>query len=413
MKKITYKKVWLDKKWQDNVCFEVDDHFIIQKITKNYTEKDPQADASRLGDDSVLIPGFSNAHSHSFQYAMVGLTEKIDPSRPMDDFWSWRTEMYQLAQTINPSMLYSITKNLYRALKKNGFVHVHEFHYLHHQSDGTPYHNPLEMCWPIIEAAQEVDIQLTLIPVFYERSNFDGSVNPLQKRFYFSSLDPYLKLVSELITQSKSYSHLKIGYGVHSLRAARPEMVKEIFSQAGKNYECHMHIAEQTKEVDDSINFLKKRPVEWFLDNVNYNDKTYLIHATHMNTDEIKHLAQSPIKVVLCPSTEGNLGDGIFPLVNFWQTGGKFLIGTDSHVGINPWEELRWLDYTQRMIHRRRNIFYREEMTQITNTAEILLNHIWEQSQTEFSVGRKLDGIILSDVKDEENVFSKLIYGLC
>jgi formimidoylglutamate deiminase len=305
----------------------------------------------------LAIPGFQNAHSHGFQYAMAGLAEVHNISHTSDDFWSWRDAMYKLALSVNPDQMESIAAMLYAEMLRHGYTNVAEFHYVHHDKNGEHYHNLVEMGSRMIAGAKSAGIGITLVPIFYQKGGFGKAPTEGQKRFISPDIDSYLRLLESSSDACSNYEHANIGIGIHSMRGVEPKDIAEIAKSGPQDIPFHIHISEQLKEIEDSIAYLKKRPVEWMLDNVDMNDRFHLVHATHLTDSETQGIAQSKANVVICPSTEGNLGDGIFPLRDFQSYDGHWSIGTDSHVGLNPLEELRILDYGQRLITHKRNTF--------------------------------------------------------
>jgi len=336
--------------WRQNVSATLDDNgfFTSLKIDDN-----PHNLPSI---DGYAIPGGTNLHCHAFQRAMAGLGEVRGTSA--DSFWSWREVMYKFVAIIDPDDLRAIATRLYVDFLKGGFTSVGEFHYLHHSPDGTPYDDPAQMSLAIIEAARNSGIALTHLPVFYAHSGFGGTApNEGQKRFVHS-LDNYAKLLQNLKGHCHSPLH-KIGIAPHSLRAVTPDellKLEEFHRDMVADGPVHIHIAEQTKEVDDCIAHCGARPVEWLLDNMALDASWCLIHATHMTADETRNMAKSGAIAGLCPMTEANLGDGIFPAEEFVAAGGKFGVGTDSNIRTNVAEELQMLEYSQRLSKRRRNI---------------------------------------------------------
>ncbi len=310
--------------------------------------------------NGYAIPGITNAHSHAFQYAMAGLTERHQFSNYADDFWSWRDKMYQIALSINPDQLEDIATYLYAEMLRNGYTHVCEFHYLHHDQNGSTYDNKAELGGRLINAADKAGIKITLIPIFYQQGGFGIKPSEEQRRFISKDIDTYEALWQASEKVCMTYQHASIAKGIHSLRAVEPELISKYVSELKGDHEVHMHIAEQLKEIEGSINYLGCRPVEWALNNLELNGDFHFVHATHMTTNETSDLAKTGANVVLCPSTEGNLGDGFFNLKEFQIAGGRWSIGTDSHVGLNPMEELRLLDYGQRLQSHKRNTFHDE-----------------------------------------------------
>ena len=307
--------------------------------------------------NGFALPGMQNAHSHAFQYAMVGLTEQHDLSKNRDDFWGWRKAMYQLALSVNPAQMEIIATMLYAEMLRHGYTEVAEFHYVHHQISGKRYDNKAELGERLIAAAKKVGIKITLIPIFYNKGGFGQKASSNQSRFLSKNIDDYLDLLAASKKIIRQYKGASLACGVHSLRAVDPKDVKKLIRQLDKKLPFHIHVSEQLKEIKAALAYLGKRPVEWLLDNVELNENYHLVHATHLNKKEVKGLAKSKANVVLCPSTEGNLGDGLFVLKAYQNAGGNWSIGTDSHIGLNPFEELRLLDYGQRLTSHQRNIF--------------------------------------------------------
>ena len=315
---------------------------------------DPRAKVEKVA--GAALPGFQNAHSHAFQYGMAGQAEQHAVGT-RDDFWSWREAMYACAETFSPEQNEQVATALYRHLLRNGYTSVVEFHYLHHDPAGRPYANLAEMGERLVAAARTAGIKITLVPVFYQKGDFGREPQPRQRRFLSPTLDDYLRLLEASRPAVAAYERARLGFGVHSLRAVEAADVLATHAQGPPDLPFHLHAAEQTLEVERSLAHLGARPVEWLLDNLPLSERFHLVHCTHLTTAETTRLAQSGANVVLCPGTEGNLGDGIFPLVAYAEAGGHWSIGTDSHISLNPLEDLRWLDYTQRLVHRRRNIF--------------------------------------------------------
>jgi len=297
-----------------------------------------------------------NAHSHAFQYAMVGLTER-HLNHQQDDFWGWRKAMYQLALSINPDQMEAIATMLYMEMLRHGYTEVAEFHYVHHSVSGKPYNNLAELGERLVNAAKKVGLKITLIPIFYQKGGFGKAAEVHQKRFISKNIAAYLKLLAASEKATQAYADASLAYGVHSLRAVEPTEIKKLLSALNPAMPFHLHISEQLKEVSESIAYLGKRPVEWLTQNIELNEDFHLVHATHLTNEEVMAIAKSKANVVLCPSTEGNLGDGIFSLKTFQKAAGNWSIGTDSHIGLNPFEELKFLDYGQRLISHRRNTF--------------------------------------------------------
>ncbi len=311
--------------------------------------------------DGLVLPGIPNLHSHAFQRAMAGLAERRVAGQ--DDFWSWRETMYHFAGRIGPEQLKAIAAQLYLELLEQGYTEVCEFHYLHQQPDGSPYAEPAAMCLALIEAAREVGIGLTLLPTLYLSGHLDGRpLSPRQARFGHASVERYLRLVERLLIHEDLGLH--VGIALHSLRAVPAEALTEVlaafvgapFGTSDRRRPIHIHIAEQRAEVEDCVALRGARPVQWLLDHAAVDEHWSLVHATHLDSAEIDAIAASGATVTLCPTTEANLGDGLFPLTEFLRAGGVFGIGSDSHVSTSPVEELRWLEYGQRLREHSRNV---------------------------------------------------------
>ena len=352
MKHFQFTGLLLDEGWLMPAYVDIDDDGIVQ-----YLNQQPSTNLVYDSVEGYVLPGIPNTHSHAFQYAMAGLTETHSVNIAQDDFWSWRNAMYELALNINPSQLENIAAQLYSEMLRHGYSHVIEFHYLHHDKKGKFYENIAEMGLRLINAAKISGIKITLVPILYQKSGFDQEPLPEQKRFIHDTLSDYWKMLEASSHQCQYYDYASCGVGIHSLRAVDPHLVTQFCKEIDPSMVFHIHLSEQLKEIDDCMIYLGQRPVEWFADNINLGPQHNLVHCTHLTKNEIQSLGRSEATVVLCPSTEGNLGDGIFPLTDYMAKGGNWSIGTDSHIGLNPFEELRLLDYGQRLISHRRDSF--------------------------------------------------------
>jgi formimidoylglutamate deiminase len=311
----------------------------------------PPDDAERL--QGPLIPGMPNVHSHAFQRALAGLTEKGGPAT--DDFWSWRTEMYRFLERIGPADQEAIAAQLYVEMLRAGYTSVAEFHYLHHDAAGDPYADPAEMSLRIVAAAAATGIGLTLLPVFYAHSGFGAAPPTLAQRRFIHEPDAFRALLDRLARMDG----FVLGIAPHSLRAVTPNQLQwlSVLAEGGVvEGPIHIHAAEQQKEVEDCVAWSRARPVEWLLEHASVSARWCLVHATHMNAEETRRLAATGAVTGLCPSTEADLGDGIFPMLEYLSVGGRFGIGGDSHVGVDPFAELRLIDAAQRLTRRRRNV---------------------------------------------------------
>lgn len=347
MKTYRFKALLQNDGWLEDATVSVDENGKISSISQ--TES-----SDSVFIDGFAVPAFQNAHSHAFQYAMAGLAENHSGE---DDFWSWRETMYRLALEINPEEMKTIAAMLYTELARNGYSNVAEFHYVHHDKNGEPFENPAEMGEALIEAAKEAGIKITLIPIFYQKGGFGIEPNERQKRFISKTFEDYARLFEASKRICEKYENANVAVGIHSLRGVEARDILRAARELPNDVPFHIHVSEQLKEVEDSIAFLGKRPVEWLLENCDLSERFHLVHATHLTETETENLAKSGANVVICPSTEGNLGDGIFPLRSYQKFGGNWSIGTDSHIGLNPFEELRLLDYGQRLISHKRNTF--------------------------------------------------------
>lgn len=303
------------------------------------------------------LPGMPNLHSHAFQRAMAGLAERRGPGN--DSFWTWRETMYRFASRIGPESLGAIAAQLYIEMLKAGYTRVCEFHYLHNAPDGTAYADPAAMSRAIIAAAHEAGIGLTLLPVLYMTGGFDGRPLSERQRRFGLSVDAYLRLLESLIALESPM--LRVGIALHSLRAVPEAAMREVLaSPLANDRPVHIHIAEQMGEVQDCLGVRNARPVQWLFDHADVDAHWCLVHATHLDESELQAIARSGAVAGLCPTTEANLGDGLFPLAVYLDAKGTLGIGSDSHISVSPVEELRWLEYGQRLATRRRNIASRE-----------------------------------------------------
>lgn len=315
-----------------------------------------EANTSPLpGDErhSILLSGMPNLHSHAFQRGMAGLAELRGPSA--DSFWNWREVMYRFALSMTPDQVEAVAAQLYVEMLEAGFSRVGEFHYLHHDRDGRPYANIAEMAERIVAAASETGIGLTLLPVFYAHSSFNGAAPNEGQRRFINDVNQFSRLVEKSRESLRALTQAVVGVAPHSLRAVTPEELENITAMAPEG-PIHIHIAEQMKEVEDCLAWSGARPVEWLLANAKVDQRWCLIHATHMTDTETTDMAKSGAVAGLCPITEANLGDGTFAAPLFMQHGGRFGIGSDSNVLIGLPDELRQLEYSQRLAHRARNV---------------------------------------------------------
>jgi formimidoylglutamate deiminase len=316
-----------------------------------------------------IVPGMPNLHSHAFQRAFAGLTEYRGASE--DSFWSWRDHMYRFAAALTPDTLEDIATHLYVEMLRAGYTSVCEFHYVHHDAQGRAHADAAEMALRIASAAQRTGIGLTLLPVLYQASGFGGKAPLPEQRRFIDSVDGLLRIVERL--QS---GDARVGVAPHSLRAVPPPALHDLVTglQAmDPQAPVHIHIAEQQREVDDCVAWSGRRPVQWLLEHAPVDERWCLVHATHLDAAELQALARSHAVVGLCPSTEANLGDGVFPAAAFLDAGGAFGIGSDSHASVDAAEELRLLEYGQRLTLQRRNVLASPDVRDVAQ-------HLWSRA---------------------------------
>ena len=346
MTRFFFENALLPDGWAKNVLTETDGSGWITSVMVNSILDRPDHRAA------IAVPGVPNCHSHAFQRAMAGLAEFR--SQSVDSFWTWRDLMYRFVDKLTPEDLAAIAAQAYMEMLEAGFTAVAEFHYLHHAPDRRPFDDVGEMSGGIIQAVQQTGIGLTLLPVFYECSGFGSMVpDPAQGRFV-NTLHRYGQLIERTLSMMKDLPDAVMGLAPHSLRAVTPEGLNGMLSLpcAGA---IHIHIAEQVREVDECLAWYGARPVAWLLDNFPVDECWCLVHATHLDRMEIRQLANSGAVVGLCPITEANLGDGIFEAVSFFDQGGLIGIGSDSNIAIGVADELRLLEYSQRLRDHGRN----------------------------------------------------------
>lgn len=338
----------LPEGWRDDVLITVDEKGYISNIAID------QSDEQAVSLTGPVIPGLGNVHSHAFQRAMAGLVEQATGNK--DSFWTWRELMYQFLLQLTPEDFFAIAAQAYVEMLKAGFTTVGEFHYVHHQPNGKPYTEPSLIAQHLIEAAKIAGIAITLLPVLYCASGFGGQKPTEKQRRFITNETQLLDIITTLIARYRNDSQVTIGLAHHSLRAVPPEILQRVSNVIAPTLPIHIHIAEQMKEVEDCLVWSKQRPVEWLLNNIEVSPRWCLVHATHMTPDERKRLAHSGAVAGLCPTTEANLGDGLFPLPEYLHEQGRFAIGSDSNVSVSMIEELRLLEYGQRLLRRERTI---------------------------------------------------------
>lgn len=340
-------RAWLDGRWAPSVLFEVDGRGRWSAIHEAMA-----APPSATVLPGPVLPGLVDAHSHAFQRAFAGMAER---RLGFDDFWSWRDRMYGVANRITLAQLRAVATQLFAELLAGGYTQVCEFHYLHHEPDGRPCADPFAMSQALVEAAAEAGIGLTLLPVLYERAGFTAtSLRPDQRRFH-SSVESVLALRDRAC--SLGSPQVAAGVAIHSLRAASPASLRRLVDRLrDEAAPIHIHVAEQVAEVEDCLAATGRRPIEWLATEGLLDARWQLVHATHASPEEIEAVAKSGAGVVLCPTTEANLGDGIPDLPRWLAAKVPLTIGSDSQVTRSALQELRLLEYSQRLSLRRRNV---------------------------------------------------------
>ncbi len=393
MQKLYADSILIGSQWQKDKTISINSKGIIESISPGRID----------GAESVkgaIIPGMVNCHSHAFQRAFAGLSEYR--ANQSDSFWSWRDIMYQFVARLAPDDVFYIARYLYLEMLKAGYTCVAEFHYLHHQPGGEQYDNPAEMSFQVINAAGQTGIAMTHLPVLYSYAGF-GQQQPsvLQRRFVHQTED-YCWLLEQLDAHIAREDTLALGIAPHSLRAVSAEQLKTVLpviKRFNVDSPVHIHIAEQIQEVTECEEYYHKRPVEWLLENFELDERWCLIHATHLTTTETHKLAKSGAVAGLCATTEANLGDGIFPTANFLDSGGRFAIGSDSHIAVNVADELKTLEYCQRLNKHQRAVLTSKSCRsvgqnlylQAARNGALSVN----QNVGELNVGKRADLVVL------------------
>jgi len=390
--KLFAERILLSSGWQTQQTLTIENG-VITAIASGYCDG-----AERVG---IIIPGMVNCHSHAFQRAFAGFSEQ--GSEGQDSFWTWRSIMYKFIDQLTVKDAQTIATQLYIEMLKMGYTRVAEFHYLHHEINGENHAELSAMAEAMFKASQESGLGLTLLPVLYRFSGFGPlPANDGQKRF-INSVEQFNQLVSDCFSLSKKYENTNVGIAPHSLRAVdKPSLEKAVnhVRSLDNKAPVHIHIAEQQKEVDDCVAHYGQRPVEWLLNNAQLDEQWCLIHATHINEQERQGIVASKAIAGICPTTEANLGDGIFPTTEFLAEKGTFAIGSDSHISVNPVEELRWLEYAQRLIKQQRAILATEAEASVGR-------NLWQQAALggaqstnsntgELAVGKQADLLVLN-----------------
>ena len=342
----------LPEGWRRDVLLESDAAGALSRVVPG---GDP-AGAERL--TGVVVPGIPNVHSHAFQFALAGRAERAGPDRA-DSFWTWREAMYGFLADLDPDGLETIATRLYRAMLARGYTSVGEFHYVHHAPGGTPYADPAETSRRLLRAAEAAGIGITLLPVYYEDGGFGGLPAGERQRRFLHDPDSFARLLEALEPEFRERPDRRLGLAPHSLRAARPDRLAAAVAALDRldpTAPRHIHVAEQPREVADCLAWCGRRPVELLFDTLPIDRRWCLVHATHLSESERRAIAASGAVAGLCPTTEANLGDGLFPAEAYLGDGGAIGIGSDSHVCVDPAEELRWLENGQRLVTGRRTV---------------------------------------------------------
>lgn len=347
-RKLCFSSALLPSGWHDDVVIYLDEAGFIVEVG---TSQRPR-DVTRL--EGIAVPGIANVHSHAHQRAMAGLAERSGPAA--DTFWTWREAMYGFALAMAPEDLEAVAAQLYVEALKSGFTAIGEFQYLHHQPDGRPYDEPAEMSLRCLAAADRAGIAMTMLPTLYAHGNFGGKEPGDGQRRFINSADSFLPIMDALGPEIGKAPMRQLGISPHSLRAVTTDMLRAVLSGLDAEMPIHIHVAEQIREVEDCLAWCARRPVEYLLDSFDVSQHWCAIHATHMTEDETVSLARSGAVAGLCPMTEANLGDGIFPAATFLDAGGTIAIGSDSQITVSPADDLRQLEYSQRLAHRARNV---------------------------------------------------------
>lgn len=362
MAKLWAEQALLPTGWAHDVYLECDAEGRFSRVSPDCPVATLAPDVQRL--HGPLLPGFVNVHTHAFQRAMAGFSDAENAAAGDsggDNFWTWREVMYRFLATLGPVEVEAIATWLYIELLRCGFTSVVEFHYVHHAPDGRPYADRCELSLCLLRAAERAGIAITLLPVFYAHSGFGGAPPTAGQRRFISDVAGFLRLYDELAAHCRRPWGVPVRLGIapHSLRAVTPDELAAILAhvhRADARAPVHIHAAEQPAEVSACRATLGAPPVAWLLDHADLDARFCLIHATHMTDDECQRLARSGAVAGVCPTTEANLGDGVFAAVPFLTAGGQLAIGTDSNVGIDPFAELRLLEYSQRLTRGRRGV---------------------------------------------------------
>ena len=396
--KLYAESVLIGNQWHNNKTFNISSNGIIESITDG---KEEGAETAK----GAVIPGMVNCHSHAFQRAFAGFSEYR--ANQADSFWSWRDIMYRFVANMTPEDAHKVARYLYLEMLQAGYTCVAEFHYLHHQNGGTQYSDQAEMSHQVINAALEAGIAITHLPVLYSYAGFNELAPSAQQGRFIHKTDDYCRLLEKLNHGYQNTPNVGLGIAPHSLRAVSEQQLLTIvpfIKKFNPNSPVHIHIAEQPKEVEDCVGYYGQRPVEWLLNLFKENeykiDQSWcLIHATHLTAEEVSQLAESGAVAGICPTTEANLGDGIFPTMEYLSAGGKLAIGSDSHIAVNVADELRTLEYAQRLTKYQRAVLVAEDCPSV---GQYLYSHAAKhgaatvnQKVGSLEVGHRADLVVL------------------
>jgi formimidoylglutamate deiminase len=348
--------------WASDVLLEIDATGALVRVTPGAGPGSAERAAG------PVLPGMPNLHSHAFQRAMAGLAERRGDAGA-DSFWTWREMMYRYVAAIGPDDAEAFAAQLYVELLEAGYTSVAEFHYVHHAPGGAPYADPAEMSRAHVRAARGAGIALTLLPVLYAHGAFGGAPPGAAQARFAGTPEGVLEIVRRMRVEADA--DLRIGVAAHSLRAVTPGELAALvtgITALDPTAPIHIHAAEQRKEVDDCRAWSGRTPVAWLLDHAAPDARWCLVHCTHLDDDELARLAGCGAVAGLCPTTEADLGDGIFRAFEFASAGGRWGIGSDSHVARDPAEELRLLEYAQRLTRRERNVLATPDRASVGGT---------------------------------------------
>lgn len=362
--------------WRRDVRLEVDEGGWLTAVTSAADTVPQSAGEAGTRLPGIVVPGVPDLHSHAFQRALAGRAERGSPSG--DSFWSWRERMYRFLAVLEPDDVEAVAAQLYAELLRHGYTSVCEFHYLHLDPRGRPYDDPAEMSRRLLAAARSVGMGITLLPVLYLAGDFGGAPPTEGQRRFVLDEDRYLALLDTVRgAVDPDGARSRAGLAFHSLRAVPPAAMTTVLQaadQGDSRQPVHIHVAEQAREVEACLAWSGQRPVAWLLDHAPVDPRWCLVHATHLDDHEVRRMAASGAVAGLCPTTEANLGDGLFRLGDHLAAGGSFGIGSDSQVSVSPVEELRLLEYGQRLTRQQRNVAPGDADR---STARTLLDAAW------------------------------------